>query len=70
MVYDESVNVSINIPDLAEVVLDVVVGHYRLPDLLVNDRGSLFTPKFWLSLYYFLVVKQQLFTIFDLPTDG
>ena len=47
MVYYKPVKVTINAPGLAEVILNVVVWHHGLPDLIVSDRGSLFTSKFW-----------------------
>ena len=50
MVHYEPVKVTINALGLAEVILDVVVWHYGLPDSIVSDRGSLFTSKFWLLL--------------------
>ena len=66
MVYYEPVKVTIDTLGLAEVTLDVVVWHYGLPDLIVTDRGLLFTSKFWSSLYYFLRVKRRLSTAFYL----
>ena len=70
MVHYEPVKVTIDAPGLAEVILDVVVRHHGLPDSIVSDRGSLFTSKFWSSLYYFLGIKQRLSTAFHLQTDS
>ena len=57
MVYYEPVKVTIDAPRLAEVILDMVVRHYGLPDSIVINRGSFFTSKFWSSLYYFVGIK-------------
>ena len=70
MVHYEPVKVTINAPGLAEVIIDVVVRHHGLPDSIVTDRGSLFTSKFWLSLCYFLGIKQRLSTAFYPQIDG
>ena len=70
MVYYEPVKVTIDTPGLAEVIIDVVVQHHRLPDSIVNDRGSLFTSKFWSSLFYFLSIKRRLSSTFHPQTDG
>ena len=70
MVYYEPVQVTIDMPGLAKVILDDVVWHYSLSNLIVSDRGSVFTSKFWSSLCYFLGIKRQLFTAFHPQTDG
>ena len=64
MVHYEPVKVTINAAGLAEVILDMVVRHHGLPNSIVSDRGSLFTSKFWSSLYYFLGIKRRLSTAF------
>ena len=43
MVYYKPIKITINAPGLAEIIIDVVVRHHNLPDLIVTDRGSLFT---------------------------
>ena len=70
MVHYEPVKVSIDVPGLTEVIIDVVVWHHRLPDSIVTDRGSFFTSKFWSSPSYFLKVKQRLSTAFYPQTDS
>ena len=60
MVYYETVKVTINAPGLAEIIINVVVRHYGLPDSIITDRGSFFTSKFWLSLCYFLGINRRL----------
>ena len=70
IVHYEPVKVIIDVPGLAEVIIDVVVRHHGLPDSIVTDRGSLFTLKFWLLLCYFLGIKRRLSTAFYPQTDG
>ncbi len=47
MVHYEPVKVTIDVPGLAEVIINVVVRHYRVPESTVTDRDLLFTSKFW-----------------------
>ncbi len=54
----------INVPDLVEVIIDMVVRYYGVPESIMTDRGLLFTSKFWSSLCYFLRIKRKLFTAF------
>ncbi len=70
MVHYESVEISIDAPGIAKVILDVVMQYHDLPDSIVSDRGSVFTSKFWSSLCYFLEIKQRLSTAFYPQTDG
>ena len=46
MVYYQPVKINLDASGLAKVIIDVVVRHHRLPDSIVTDRGSFFTPKF------------------------
>ena len=46
MVHYKLVKITIDAPGLAEVIIDMVVCHHGLPNLIVTDRGSLFTSKF------------------------
>ena len=64
MVHYEPVKVTIDTPRLAEVIIDVVVRHHGLPDSIETNGGFFFISQFWLSLYYFLGVKQRLLTAF------
>ena len=70
MVYYKPVKVTIDAPELAEVILDVVVQHHGLPNSIVSNRGLLFTSEFWSSLCYFLSIKQRLSTAFYLQTNS
>ncbi len=70
MVHYELVKVTINAPGLTEVILDVVVRYHGLLELIVSDWGLVFTSKFWLSLCYFLGIKQRLSTAFHPQIDS
>ncbi len=70
MVHYEPVKVTIDAPGLVEVIIDVVVRYYGVPESIVTDQGSLFTSKFWSSLCYFLGIKRKLSTAFYPQTNG
>ena len=70
MVHYKPVKVIINAPGLVEVIINVVVRHHGLPDLIIIDRRLLFTSKFWSSLYYFFGIKRRLSTTFHPQIDG
>ncbi len=70
MVHYELVKVMINTPDLAEVIIDVVVRQHGVLESIVADRGLLFTSKFLSLLCYFLGIKRKLSTAFYPQNDG
>ena len=70
MVYYKPVKITINATSSAGIILDVVVQHHRLPDLIMTNKNSLFTLKFWSSLCYFFGIKHKLFTAFDPQANG
>ena len=70
MVHYKLVKVTINTPGLAEIIINVVVRHHRLPNSIVTNQRSLFTLKFWSLLCYFLGIKRRLSTAFHPQTDG
>ena len=70
MVYYKPVKIMIDGPDLAEVIIDIVVQHHGLLDSIITDWGFLFTSKFWFLLYYFLGIKRRLFTTFHLQINS
>ena len=70
IVHYKPVKVTINAPGLAEVIINVVVRHHGLLDLIVTFRESLFTSKFWSLLCYFLSIKRRLSTAFHPQTNG
>lgn len=56
--------------ELAELLLDVVVAQYGVPQGIVSDRGSVFTSAFWSEFCYAAKVKRRLSTAFHPQTDG
>ena len=54
MIYYEPVKVIIDALGLAEIIINMVMRYYGLPDLIVTNRDLLFTSKFWSLLCYFL----------------
>ena len=64
MVHYQPVQVIIDVSGLAAVILNIVIRHHSLLNLIVNNRGSVFIPKFWSFLYYFLNIKQHLSGVF------
>ena len=70
MVYQKPVKITINVPGLAEVIINLVIRHYGLLNSIVTDRSFLFTSKFWSLLFHFFGIKRRLFTAFYSQTDG
>ena len=64
MVYYEHVQTTITILALAKVIFNIIFRYYGLPNPITSNYGSVFTFKFESSLFYFLSIKQRLFTIF------
>ena len=70
MIYYVLVKVTINIPGLAKVIINVIMRHHKVSELIVIDWGLFFTSKFWSSLCYFLGIKKKLSTAFHPQTNG
>ncbi len=70
IIHYEPVKVKINAPGLAEVIINVIVYHYKVPESIVMDQGLLFWSMFWFLLCYFFKIKKKLFTAFYLQTNG
>ncbi len=70
IVHYETVKVTIDALGLADVIIHMVVRYHGVPESIMTDRGSLFTSKFWSSLYYFLGIIKKLSTAFHPQTDG
>ena len=70
MFYYKPVKITFNAPELAEVIIDVIIRHHVLPNSIITNRSSLFTSKFCSLLCYFLGIKRKLSTTFYPQTDG
>ena len=64
MLYYKPVQVIIDTQKLAKIILDIVIWHHDLPNLIVANRRSPFISKFWFSFYYYFSIKQKLSTDF------
>jgi hypothetical protein len=56
--------------EIARFFMDNIYKYHGLPDDIISDCGSQFTPKFWQSLFKILKVKVKLFFAYHLQTDG
>ena len=70
MVHFKPVKITLDAPELVEVIIKVVVNHYGLLNSIITNKGSLFTSKFWSSLCSFFGIKERLSTTFHPQTDG
>ena len=64
IVYYKLVKITLNVPGLAKVRINVLVYYYSLWNSVMTDKGSRFISKFWLLLYDFFDIKQRLSTTF------
>lgn len=65
VVYYKLVKVMIDTPNLAEMIINVVISQHEVPESMVIDQSMLFISKFWSLLYYFLGMKIKLSTTFQ-----
>ena len=70
MVYYKLLKITLDASGLATVIINVVICQHDFLDLIITNRGLLFTSKFWSSLCYFFDIKRRLSTTFHLQTDG
>ena len=61
---------TIDAPTLAGRFVDEVVRLHGSPDVIVSDRGSVITSKFWKSFLFYLKARRNLSTGFHPQTDG
>ena len=57
IVYYVLVKITINILDLAKVIINMVIYHHGVVESIVTNRDLFFTSKFWFLLCYFLEIK-------------
>ena len=70
MVHYKPVKVTINAPGLAEVIIDVVVQYYDLPDSIISERVAIFMSQFCFLLCAFFIVKKKLSIAFYRQTNN
>ena len=70
MVHYKQVKVTIDIPDLAKIIINIVMKYHDLLESTVTDRGFFLTSKFWSLLCYFFGIKQRLSIAFLLQMDS
>ena len=70
MVYYKPVKITINAPKLGKVIINVVVYHYSLLNLIITNKGFFFILKFWSLLCYFLSIKHRFLTAFYSQIDS
>ena len=69
-VHYKLINVNINVPGLAKLIIDVVVQHHDLSDSIINDQKVIFTFKLWSLLCYFLASSDVSSPHFTLRQTG
>ena len=70
MIYNEPVKLMIDAPNLAKVIINVIICYLGVLESIVTDWGSLFISKFWSLQCYFLGIKKKLFTAFYPQING
>ena len=56
--------------DLAYMFQKTIVTTYGMPEVIISNRGTTYTSKFWQMLIAQLGVKHKYSTAFHLQTDG
>ena len=60
----------IKTPELADLFVTKIIMQYKSPELIVTDRGSLFTSEYWSMFYYSLMIRKKLSTAYHSQTDS
>ena len=50
MIFYKLVKITINVLDLAKLIINIVIYHHGITELIVTDQNLLFTLKFWFLL--------------------
>src|ERR1700733_4619637 len=61
---------NITAPEVADLFFHHIFRHFELPSIIVSDRDTCFTGKFWQTLWTKLGTKLAMSTAFHLQTDG
>ena len=70
IVFYKPVIIIINTASLLEIIIVIMIRHYKLPNLIITSQELLFILKFLSILCYFLGIKQTFSTTFYSQTDG
>lgn len=70
LVHYKAVKITINIIRLVKIIINVLVGYYYFLELIVSNKSSLFTSKFWFLLCYYLDINQKLSIAFYLQINS
>ena len=60
MIHYKLVKITMDKPDLAKIIIDVVVCYHYLFNSIMTDGGFLFILNVWSLLSYFLDIKRRL----------
>lgn len=58
-----------NAPELAKVMINIVIYHHSFSNSILINKSSVFTFKFWSLLCYFFRIKRKLSTAFYSQID-
>jgi len=61
---------TVDAPGLAAVFFDTVYKHHGLPEVIISDRDSKFTGKFWRHLFKMCGTKLSMSTAYHPQSDG
>ena len=70
IVYYKPINITIDGPGLAKVIINVIMYHHGVSESIIMDRDLLFISKYCFLLYYFLGIKKKLSTAFYPQTNS
>lgn len=57
IVYYEPIKITIDVLNLAKLIIHMVIEYYSLLNLIVINHNSIFNSKLFLLLYYFFKIK-------------
>lgn len=69
MVYYKQLKITIYALKLVKIIMEMVVKHHGLLDLIISHKSFLFSLKFWLLLRYLFYIKCKLSRSFHLKTN-
>ena len=70
IVHYKSMKITIKTFNFLKVIWDMVMQQHDVVNSFVSNWSLVFTLKFYSSLYYFLKIKQRLYTTFYPQTNG